>query len=198
MNEDVGSSWNKYFKDGVHPLDKGYAAFADAIIEYLGEYLFGEPTLTYGESYAHSLPDGYAVDGVEHFDPKYVVIDNLDIFDSIKGFTLNSDSYFMQYSTKSKGYIVPTEDENSFTYTFEGTALDMYLEFAGGKYYIEYTVDGGEPVKKYITDTNHPFKLVSGLENGKHTITYSYKGETGKGGTNGQRKIGAFMVTGVK
>lgn len=198
MNEDVGSSWNEYFKDGVHPLDKGYAAFADAIIEYLGEYLFGEPTLTYGESYAHSLPDGYAVDGVEHFDPKYVVIDNLDIFDSIKGFTLNSDSYFMQYSTKSKGYIVPTEDENSFTYTFEGTALDMYLEFAGGKYYIEYTVDGGEPVKKYITDTNHPFKLVSGLENGKHTITYSYKGETGKGGTNGQRKIGAFMVTGVK
>lgn len=190
-------SWGTYFKDSVHPLNAGYKVFADAIIEYLGEYLLGEPTLSYGESEAHELPAGYADERSESTVFTYVPINSTKIFDSIKGFTVSEDGVFMN-CTKTKGFMYPSEEENEFTYTFEGTDLDMYLEFAGGGYYIEYSVDGGEVEKKYITNTNHPFNFLSGLEMGKHTVTYSYKGETGKGGVNSSRKIGAFMITGTK
>lgn len=189
--------WSTYFKDGVHPLDAGYRVFADAIIEYLGEYLLGEPALAYGETKAHTVPADYADKRSESFTLKYVPIDNLEMFDSIKGFTLNKTGVF-QNCTKTRGFIYPSEEDNQFTYTFEGTGLDIYLEFAGGKYWIEYSVDGGEVQKKLITNTNHPFKFVSGLEQGKHTVTYSYKGETGNGGTSSSRTLGAFMISGTK
>lgn len=189
------SSWSKHFADIVHPLDAGYRVFADAILEYMGEYLCGAPTLSYGETKAHALPESYADEKSESFKLDYVPINSLDIFDSIKGFTLIEDGSFMGNATRSRGYIYPSEDDNEFTFTFEGTDLDIYLEFAGGNYWIEYSVDGGEVVKKYITNTNHPFNFLSGLEQGKHTVTYSYKGETGKGGTSTSRMLGAFMIS---
>jgi hypothetical protein len=74
----------------------------------------------------------------------------------------------------------------------------MYLEYSGGGYFIEYSIDGGAPKKLSVSNTNHPFKLVDNLEYGNHTITYSYKGETGNGGTSTSRKIGALMVSGQK
>lgn len=192
-----GAVWGTYFKDGVHPLDAGYKVFADAVIEYLGEYLLGESALAYGESKPHTVPADYADARSEGFTLEYVPINTLEMFDSIKGYTLVENGVF-QDCTKTRGFIYPSEEDNQFTYTFEGTGLDIYLEFAGGKYWIEYSVDGGEVQKKFISDTNHPFRFLSGLEQGKHTVTYSYKGENGDGGVSSSRKLGAFMISGTK
>ena len=191
------SSWSTYFKDSVHPLDPGYKVFADAIIEYMGEYLIGAQSLSYGESEAYTLPEGYVDARNETFQPIHIQIDSEEIFDEIKGYTLVPNGEFFS-CTKTRGYIYPSENDNSFTFTFEGTALDMYLEYSGGGYYIEYSIDGSAPKKLSVSNTNHPFKLVDNLEYGKHTITYSYKGEKGEGGTSTSRKIGALMVSGQK
>ena len=190
------SSWGTYFKDGVHPLDPGYKVFADALIEYMGEYLLGAQTLGYGETKAYTIPEGYVDQRNETFKPIHIPVSE-DIFDEVKGFTFSTDGEFFS-CTKTRGYMYPSENENSFTYTFEGTGFGMYLEYGGGGYMIEYSIDGGEPKKLSVSNTNHPFKLVDNLEYGKHTITYSYKGERGEGGTSTARKIGALMVSGTK
>ena len=185
------SSWSTYFKDSVHPLDPGYKVFADAITEYMGEYLLGAQTLGYGGIEAYTIPEGYVDARNETFKPIHIAIDSEEIFDEIKGYTFVKGGVFFD-CTKTRGYIFPSEEDNSFTFTFEGTALDMYLEYSGGGYVIEYSVDGGETKKMPVSNTNHPFKLVDNLEYGKHTITYSYKG------TSTSRKIGALMVSGQK
>ncbi len=192
-----GELWNTYFKDGVHPLDPGYKVFADAITEYLGKYLCGEATLNYGESKAHALPDTYVDELTENSTLTYVTVNNADMFDSIKGYTFSENGMFFD-CTKTRGFMYASEEGNEFTYTFTGTDFGMWLEFAGGGYIIEYSVDGGAPVRKTITNTNHPFKLLTGLESGEHTVTYRYLGENAVFTPNASRKIGTFLIGDIK
>lgn len=192
-----GELWSTYVKDSCHPLNPGYRVYADAIIEYMGRYLLGDKALTYGESKPHTLPATYADELTENSKFTYVPVNSLDIFDSIEGYTLVENGVFFD-CTKTRGYMYPSADGNYFTYTFEGTDFGMYLEYGGGGYFIEYSVDGGEPVRKSITNTNHPFKLVSGLESGKHTITYKYLGENASNGVSPARKIGCLMIGDIK
>lgn len=192
-----GELWPVYFKDGVHPLDPGYKVFADAITEYLGKYLCGMETLSYGESKAHTMPTECVDILTANSTLTYIVANDESVFDSIEGYTIVKDAQFFA-CTKTRGYIFATAENNQFTVTFEGTDFGMYLEYAGGGYWIEYSVDGGTPERKLINNTNHPFKLVSGLESGKHTITYKYLGENAEFAVNNARKIGTLLIGDIK
>ena len=197
-NETVAKT---YLPDGVHASDAGYKVYSDAIIEFLSEALLGETSLNYGDIKNYSISDECLNEDVAHFVPKYVPIDSLEIFDDIKGFQF-FDAYCETLNAKSKGYIVPAAADNKLTYTFEGTGLDMFLKFNGerGSYYYEYTIDGGEPKKVLLpSGQNYPFNFISGLEPGKHTITYSYLGPDGEGEAAAfDRPIAALLVKGYK
>ena len=72
------------------------------------------------------------------------------------------------------------------------------MEFNGAKYNVEWTLDGGQPQKLYFTDTNHPFNKIyktGVLEDTWHTLTFSYKGTDGTGGTNSGVKLTRLLVS---
>ncbi|MBQ7821573.1 MAG: Ig-like domain-containing protein [Clostridia bacterium] len=190
------AEWSDYIADFVHPKDAGYAIYANAIEQYLFEELLKagyDPTsLT-----KHSVPETYVDERGASFKPKYVTVSE-DIFDDLTGWTYNSGKVPQYPNVDCAGYISPTSDTNSFTYTFEGTGLSMFMEFYGGKYYLKWSIDGGEPTTLYITDTNHAFNKMcktGTLENGKHTITFSYMGADGTGGTNDGVMVTRMLVS---
>ena len=187
-----------YLPDGVHANDAGYKVYADAIAEYLEAALFGEMSFNYGEMQTHVAPEECMFEENIHFAPNYVHVSSPDVFDDIKGFTFY-DTVCSDPNMHIPGYILPTEEDNQFTFTFEGTGLDILLKFNSGGYYYEYSIDGGEPKKVLLpTGQNHPFDFISGLEPGKHTVTYSYLGTSGKGETSTTRAIVGFLIKGYK
>lgn len=189
-----GAAWNDYVTDSVHPADAGYKIYAAAIEQYLFSELFEyetEPTAIVN----HTVPETYIDSRNETFVPKYVTVSE-DIFDSITGWTYNSGKAYSHLDTA--GYIYPSEDENSFTYTFIGTGIAFYMEYNGGKYYVDYSIDGGNTTSLKVTNTNHPFNSMyktGSLEYGPHTITFSFKGTEGTGGTNQNVKLTRLLVS---
>ncbi len=188
-----------YLPDGVHASDAGYKVYADAIAEFLTETLLGETSLNYGAIKKYTAPEACLDEENAHFAPDYIHIDSLDVFDSVKGFEYYDAVCSDPNISNLKGYILPTSADNKLTFTFEGTGLDMLLKFKSGGYYYEYSVDGGEPKKVFLpTGQNYPFDFISGLEPGKHTVTYSYLGPSGNGETSTDRPIVALLVKGYK
>ena len=146
----------------------------------------------------HAYPKECMFEENAHFAPDYVQIDSLDIFDDIKGFAFY-DTVCPDPNPHIPGYIAPKDADNKFTFTFEGTGLDILLKFKSGGYYYEYSIDGGEPEKVFLpTGQNHPFDFISGLEPGKHTVTYSYLGASGEGEAAFDRPLVAFLIKGYK
>ena len=187
-----------YLPDGVHASDAGYKVYGDAIAEFLTEALLGESSLNYGDIKSYKAPENCLDEKNEHYAPKYIHIDSLDVFDSVEGFEYY-DAICPDPNVGLKGYILPTSAKNKLTITFEGTGLDMLLKFKSGGYYYEYTVDGGEPQKVFLpTGQNYPFSFIDGLEPGKHTVTYSYLGPSGEGETSTDRWIVALLIKGYK
>ena len=112
------------------------------------------------------------------------------------GFTLTEvDSkdkpVYVLSNTKIPGYISPTSAGAEVEVTFKGTELNVFMEFASSNAQITYSVDGGEPVAKTLSDTNHPLQLVSNLPNTEHTVKITF--------VNAYKnvKIGAFFVGSV-
>jgi hypothetical protein len=74
------------------------------------------------------------------------------------------------------------------------------MEFNGGGYYVNWSLDGGSTQSLKVTDTNHAFNKMyktGVLEDKEHTITFSYKGADGTGGTNSGVKISRLLVSQV-
>lgn len=194
----TGKTAKDYISDGAHPNDAGHKVYADTIAAYLTEGLFGEMSLGYGDMQNHTYPEECMFEYNVHFAPDYVHISSPDVFDDIKGFTFYN-TVCSDPNTHIPGYILPTEADNQFTFTFEGTGLDILLKFQSGGYYYSYSVDGGETQKVYLpTGQNHPFDFISGLEPGKHTVTYSYLGPSGEGETSTTRALVGFLIKGYK
>ena len=179
----ISGNWAKYVLDTVHPLDVGYKVYADAIIEYLQEYLLGAPTYTYGETKAHSLPETYADERNATMKPEIYYTNNLEIFDSIEGFEIIENK------------LTPVSPDNKFTFTFTGTGIDLYMKKSIA---FEYSLDGGEP-QICVQHGDMPQRLLDGLEAGKHTITISIKGATSSGeNLKPDHIITALLVEGIK
>ncbi len=176
--------WGTYITDTVHPADAGYAVYAEVITEYLHKYLKGSPILEYKKVKPHALPDGYADERNESLKLTFVPADNYEMFDSIKGFTLDAEAPVT--GSHIKGAMSAEEEENELIFTFEGTGIDLYISGKGNR--IEYSIDGGEPTKKIVDPVDPPFKLAQGLEDGTHTLKLSFvsKRET--------RKVRGFFI----
>ena len=189
-----GAQWSDYVSDSVHPADAGYEIYAAVIEQYLFSELFEyetEPTAIVN----HTVPATYIDSRNNNFVHNYVPVSK-DIFDSITGWTYNSGKVYSNLDTA--GYICPSENENSFTYTFIGTGIAFYMEYNGGGYYVDYSIDGGDTTSLKVTNTNHPFNQMyktGSLEYGSHTITFSFRGTEGTGGTNPNVKLTRLLVS---
>ncbi len=190
----TGANWSDYVSDVVHPADAGYRIYADAVIEYLSEYLAGEPTYTYSETEAYGLPTDYADKRNETMKLEVIQMTDESVFDSIKGFEFN-DTY--SSSTKLAGSICPVDADNEFTITFKGTGLDLYTSVSA-EYTFEYSIDGGDFVQKKMLKHDAPFKFLDGLEPGEHTFTFRNLGATAQGDVTNAMTIRAIFIHGLK
>ncbi|MBQ4136869.1 MAG: Ig-like domain-containing protein [Clostridia bacterium] len=190
----TGGTWEEYVKDSVHPLDKGYVIYADVIKQYLFAKLFGADEVP-EKPIEHTVPETYIDERNIDFVPTYVKVTE-NTFTDVKGWTYSANKAFNNLD--SEGYIYPSANDNSFTYKFKGTGIAFFMEFNGGGYYVEWTLDGGQPQNIYLTDTNHAFNKMyktGVLEDTWHTLTFSYKGADGTGGTNPNVKITRILVS---
>ncbi len=176
--------WSTYILDTVHPKDEGYKVYADAICEYLHNYLKSEPVRDYGKIKEHTLPDGYVDQRNENLKLSYTQADNYEMFDSIKGFTLDTDARVT--GSHISGAMSATSQENELVFSFEGTGIDLYISGKGNR--IEYSIDGGEPQRKIVDPADPPFKLAHDLEDGPHTLKLSFVSE------RETRKIRGFFI----
>lgn len=177
------AEWSDYVADSVHPKDAGYTIYANVIKQFLFDKLFCAETLPTAVA-EHTLPSTYVDQRNASFYPNYVKVEE-GIFDSITNWSFGTDKVWSNIDTA--GYISPNGLNNSFSYTFNGTGVAFFMEFnvstnSDGKqtyYLVEYSIDDEESQVLRITDTNHPFNKMfktGTLEDGEHTITFSYLG----------------------
>lgn len=169
----LDEGWAAYIKDYVHPLNAGYRVYADVIIAYLNSKL-SDSAATPEAVVPHTCPQGFFDKGASRLETEYVKV-SPEIFTSMTGWTYSEDAIYPKIDTA--GCIYPSADENSFTYRFNGTGLAILMEFSGGQFYFDISIDGKEPERVDMYDTSHPFhKAIENLEPGDHTVTISYVG----------------------
>ncbi len=184
--------WNRYFWDGVHPKDEGYAVYFDCLKEYLTNTLLNTDYSDFSITpsilppvQSESLLDGNRVSAFGKDMENYIVADQTE------GFTYSEERFNGDNDTKHYGYYGGTGGNNDkITIRFTGTELAIWTNFYNTSQYM-YTVDGGE--LKFSKGARHaPTQVVSGLEPGEHEITilpFIYGGESG-----GKMTIGALFI----
>ncbi len=194
------SAWDDYVSDSVHPSAKGYRVYANVIEQYLFDKLFVNSAVP-ASIINHTVPTDYYDSRTEKFVPNYVEVSGLDVFKDIKGWTWNPAKVYANIDTA--GYISPTSSDNSFTFEFTGTAIGLFFEYGKSgheNYVLEMSIDGNPINPVTVGDTNHAFnKIVKGgtdneLEYGKHTLTFSYKGNGPDGGVNTSLMLTRILV----
>ena len=153
--------WTDYYKDSVHPIDAGYAKYAQYVQEFLSDILSKKTTTPSGRV------NSYVPSKTLNTLPVAPYIDNL------KGFTPSDSKIKVNSST---GYITSTSAWASFTFKFTGTDLKFWVygkstsEADTG--FLNVSIDGGATKKADITGNNHKIlSIASGLANKEHTVT---------------------------
>lgn len=167
--------WKKYFTDGVHPIDAGYAEYANTIVNYL------EP----------NLPASYAPEASEYTEKvlpteTYCVKNGKgDLLVDAYGFEptkITNTEYFGGYAVEPDGSYKPLRSrkaEQVITLKFKAGGIGIWTWSYGtnnGKNgtNITYSVDGGERKVQniYRSYPNHrSYMLAEGLDPTKeHTI----------------------------
>ena len=190
----TGAAWSEYVSDSVHPGDKGYAIYGDVIKQYLFAKLFGAEEVP-SKVVNHTLPETYIDERNIDFVPTYVEVTE-NTFTNVKGWTYSSGKVYNNLDTA--GYVYPSANDNSITYKFKGTGIAFFMEFNGGKYNVKWSLDGGAEQTLYVSDTNHAFNKMyktGVLEDKEHTLTFSYTGTDGTGGTNSGVKLTRILVS---
>lgn len=175
--------WDYYMTDIVHPKNTGYEVYTKVIRQFLTD----EYTSRYNtaEISAHTTPSDYYSSDAAIFATNVIkVTDEAVTYDS--GFEYGTGNVLS--GTKIDGYITPKTDGATVEVKFVGTELNVFMEFAGGKYDIKYQLDDEAFVTKNINDTNHPLKLLSGLSREEHTVKLVFPT------ANESVKIGAFFA----
>ena len=192
----TGGTWGEYVSDSVHPGDKGYAIYGDAIKQYLFAKLFGADEVP-EKPIEHTVPETYIDERNIDFVPTYVKVTE-NTFTDVKGWTYSANKVYNNLDTA--GYVYPSANDNSITYKFKGTGIAFFMEFNGGGYYVNWSLDGGSTQSFKVTDTNHAFNYMyktGVLEDTWHTLTFSYKGASNTGGTNPNVKLTRLLVSQV-
>ncbi len=156
--------WAEYFIDIVHPTDRGYALYFEAVKEFL------ESDLIYGEAYGtetviSELPEKLSdID----FTPKMYLIDELEITEN-KNFAVSTESYWKTANPYSS-YIYPSEANNSLTLKFTGNNVALFAEYGSDNRLI-YSIDSNH---ERIQNQRgyHPLLLATEIDDnpGEHTL----------------------------
>ncbi len=168
MSANWESEWDNYIEDDVHPNDKGYEIYYNAIKEYLANCLvYTEHT---GKVSRHSIPVMYS-DLLRNGNIKFIDADDKLIKNSEalggKGFTYRPGGLYLQ---KETGSVVSTSGEDSvIVVEFTGTELAMALDSNSNVSGFKVKIDNGK--YKDLTTVNITPRLVAtGLTSGKHTV----------------------------
>ncbi len=163
------TKWLEYFSDSVHPLNKGYGVYYNAIEEFMTNTLYfgGYDTATIQEQKLPKLVSKYIFDGGNTF---------IDESDSNVSF---SDG--VTHSPESQGILsnykgllkFAAGSEDTVTVKFNGTELAMIVTGGGDSTdnNFTYSIDNGETWSEPIAyGGKNPTYIVKGLQSGEHTV----------------------------
>lgn len=167
------AAWRKYYDDIVHPIDKGYAHYANTITTYLKSKLLTGYTAT-------------ASDYTNHLNPEITYCEknmlgdlylDADMLNNISQLKNCSNSGF----TQSGDVIKSTKNGDSIEFDFQSPNVGIWYS-GGAKIEIEYSIDGGAIKNKelYQADGTHRmFILGTNLSDGTHRLKINRVGGTG-------------------
>lgn len=180
-----------YFKDNVHPEDKGYAAYADFIWKTIQEDFPIEKTAVSVK--AHTW-DAEPL-SMPMINAHMVYSDEIPLDEAVgweyrnENFSLGGKNY--------NGRLFASQSGAKFTYTFEG--IDFGILYGKGSNIgkISVTIDGGEPVivDGYLSYNNpKEAQIATFLENGRHTVVIELLDEKNAKAHGTEFEIMALLV----
>lgn len=195
MLEETGEEFSEYYKDGVHPNDKGYEYYASVITEYIGNDIIAGEGKEIGEVLlkAAVLPEENLSKEPLLLDANMVYANELKLIDAT-GWDFQQTG-FSWLGMRYNGRIFADSVGEKFTYEFDGTDFGICYGIGPDMGTITCTVDGGEPVviNAYRGNKNPKEGIVAwNLEKGKHTVTVEVTAANENG--KAEFEIGALLI----
>lgn len=194
MLEETGDDYYKYFKDGVHPNDEGYAFYGEQVIALFDEEIAKAEAAGDAKYENHKLPEKLMSDYVT-IDATMIYADEIDLSDS-EGWEYQPNSAYSWLGRRYNGRIFANSLGAKLTFEFEGTDIGLATGIGPNMGIITVTVDDREPVviDEYRTSTNPKDRVIAeDLPAGKHTVTIEVTGMNEKSG-GAEFEIGAILV----
>ncbi|MBO7148825.1 MAG: SGNH/GDSL hydrolase family protein [Clostridia bacterium] len=161
------TEWSKYFIDIVHPTDKGYEVYFEALREYLeDELIYNKDIVT--EEYI--LPE--RLEG-RSFEPKFLLPSQIEIIEN-KNWAV-SDSTYWSTANKYEGYLYPTSADNKLVIKIDADNAALLAEYGKDNRLI-YSFDGDHE-RIQNQKGNHPLMLTYSVDTEleEHTLTLSVR-----------------------
>lgn len=162
--EPYGELMSKYFLDGVHPTDAGYAVYSSVVGEWLDGTLTAKYPLDKSAHSAHVIPTDAMFGG---YSTELSCTDFAQFANLLDGWE-NGGSCLNYYGN------------TSFTFTFTGTAAYIWADsFPDGCTYT-FVIDGEASSKrasmKKQNQNCYLVRAADGLEYGQHTVVVTVAG----------------------
>ncbi len=172
-------TWRSGFNANVHPPPYGQRVYANSMTRMLDAAFAMTATPK-----PHAIPEAL-VDARSYVNGRFGKLEDAVLG---KGFSL--DPKWRPSSGGTRGgfvnvpALVASEPGSEFSYTFEGTAIGLFLAAGYDTCILQFSIDGGE-FQKVDTMTRWsknlhlpwPLMLADGLEPGRHMITIQTTGE---------------------
>lgn len=176
--------WKKYFDDIVHPLDIGYAHYANTIIKYLSS----------------KLKTGYKAtesDYTNHLNPEITYCEKNTLGDLyLDAYMIGSLSELKNCVnsgfTQSGEYMQSKKTGDSLEFDFQSPNIAVW-HAGGAQIEIEYSIDGGTPQTHTFYQPNGTHKMYvlgTNLSDGNHRLKIT------RIGGNGNFNIQGIMLSG--
>ncbi len=192
---ETGEEYSVYFKDGVHPNDKGYEYYASVITDYIGKDIIAADGQAVEEVSLKSavLPEENLSKEPLLLNAHMIYSDEMKL-DGAEGWE-HQKANFSWLGMRYNGRIFASTIGSKFTYEFEGTDFGICYGIGPTMGTITCTVDGGEPIEinAYRGNLNPKEASVAwNLPEGKHTVTVELTGANEKGTSDFE--IGALLI----
>ena len=161
------TEWSEYFIDIVHPTDKGYEVYFEALREYLeGELIYNKDIVTEEYILPERLDD-------RSFEPKFLLPSQMEIIEN-KNWTV-SDSTYWSTANRYEGYLYPTSADNKLTLRINADNAALLAEYGKDNRLI-YSFDGDHE-RIQNQKGNHPLMLTYSVDTelDEHTLMLSVR-----------------------
>lgn len=177
--------WETLTKDGTHPVDAGYAIYAEKVAEFLESHRNDRPQQPV------ALPHPLSGDPYEH-------VQMVDAWEVQAGGWIKENQ---SLANRLPHRISSCTPGSELVFPFSGNAVGVYWLMAGDGGNVEYSIDNG-PVCTAASWDRHAancdrayYKMLgSGLPNGPHTLRLKVAGTKSEQSRGYWIRIGAFLV----